>query len=119
MPNSDKNLTVFSIRGSVSNKDWLLDLEMFAPSTIYNIMKMIPIIQRSESFLSEAINFFLTFPLISMGDITILKYYSDKIIEKIDSLTDELILSMSKSDDGKTANILEDLENLKDSIKDY
>ena len=41
------------------------------------------------------------------------------IIEKIDSLTDELILSMSKSDDGKTANILEDLENLKDSIKDY
>ena len=86
MPNSDKNLTVFSIRGSVSNKDWLLDLEMFAPSTIYNIMKMIPIIQRSESFLSEAINFFLTFPLISMGDITILKYYSDKIIEKIDSI---------------------------------
>ena len=86
MPNSDKNLTVFSIRGSFSNKDWLLDLEMFAPSTIYTIMKMIPIIQRSESFLSEVINVILTSPLLFMGDVTILKYYSDKIIEKIDKI---------------------------------
>lgn len=44
------------------------------------------------------------------------------IIEKIDSLTNELVLNIGKSkseDDKAVENILEDMENLISSIKDY
>ena len=41
------------------------------------------------------------------------------LIGKIDDLTDELVLNMSKSDDGNVKDLLGDMEDLIDSVKNY
>ncbi|WP_407424863.1 zinc ribbon domain-containing protein [Methanobrevibacter sp.] len=41
------------------------------------------------------------------------------LIDKIDDLTDELVLNMSKSDDGNVKDLLGDMEDLIDSVKNY
>ena len=41
------------------------------------------------------------------------------LIDKIDDLTDELVLSMSKSDDVDVKDLLDDMENLIDSVNSY
>lgn len=89
IPNSDKNVTVFSIRGSVTNKDWWLDLEMFSPSAIYSLIKMIPFLQNSETVTSHFINSILTWPLNWMEDVTLLKHYSNNIIKRIEKIIEK------------------------------
>lgn len=84
--NSHRNLTVFSIRGSHSPRDWLLDLEMYTPSFILTVIKSIPLIQNDESLTSKAVKAFLTFPYMFLEDITLLKYYSKTIIKKVDEI---------------------------------
>lgn len=89
VPNSSKNLIVFSIRGSFSNRDWILDLEMYSPSVIFTLIRMIPLIQRTESSTSKVLNSILTFPLYCMEKITLLKLYTNQIIEKVDKIIQE------------------------------
>ena len=84
--NSHRNLTVFSIRGSSSSRDWILDLEMYTPSFMLTVIKSIPLIQNDESLTSKALKLFLTIPYRCLEDITILKYYSQTIIQKIDNI---------------------------------
>lgn len=43
----------------------------------------------------------------------------ESIIDKIDDLTDELILSMDSSDDGDVETLIEDMGDLISSVKDY
>ena len=43
----------------------------------------------------------------------------ESIIDKIDDLTNELILSMDSSKDGDVDNLIEDMEGLISSVKDY
>ena len=87
--NSDRNLIVISIRGSTSFRDWWLDLEMYSSSAIFSLMKMIPLILKDESIQSEAIKFFLTLPLNMMEDITLLRYYSKTVYDKVDNIIKE------------------------------
>lgn len=42
-----------------------------------------------------------------------------KIIEKLDELTNELVINLNSSHDEEITNLLEDMENLIDSVKDY
>ena len=84
--NSNRNLIVFSIRGSTSFRDWWLDLEMYSPSAIFTLIKTIPFIVKDESITSEALNIFLTFPLRMMEDITLLRSYSTKIYNLVDNI---------------------------------
>lgn len=42
-----------------------------------------------------------------------------KIIEKLDELTNELVINLNSSQDEEITNLLEDMENLIDSVKDY
>jgi len=86
---NNKGLIIFSIRGSTSWRDWWLDLEMYCPSTIFTLIKMIPLIQRSESFTSAAINFCLTLPLRAMDGISLLNQYSETANEKIEPIIKE------------------------------
>lgn len=81
-----RDLIVISIRGSYSFRDWWLDLEMYCPSTLFTLMKMIPLIQKQESFTSEVINSFLTLPLRMMEGISLIKQYSDTVFKKVDSI---------------------------------
>ena len=84
--NSHRNLTVFSIRGSSSSRDWLLDLEMYTPSFMLTIIKSIPLIQNDESLTSKAVKALLTLPYMYLENITLLKYYSKTIINKVDKI---------------------------------
>lgn len=43
----------------------------------------------------------------------------ESLIDKLDELSNELVLNMSKSDDGDVQNVLEDMEHLIDSIDNY
>lgn len=81
-----RDLIVFSIRGSYSFRDWWLDLEMYCPSTLLTMMKMIPLLQKQESFTSQVINFILTFPLRMMEGISLIKQYSDTVKSKVDPI---------------------------------
>lgn len=85
-PNSDKELIVFSVRGSVSFKDWWVNLEMYSPSAIFTIIKMIPLIQKEESLTSKTLNLLLTFPLNVLEEITLLNHYSKTAYDKIDPI---------------------------------
>lgn len=64
----------------------MLDLEMYSPSAILTLIKMIPLIQRSESLTSEVLHAILTFPLNSLKNITLLNYYTEQIIRKVDKV---------------------------------
>ena len=86
---SDKKLIVFSIRGTSSWIDKWLDLEMFAPSTMFTLLKMVPLINKDESITSGAINWLLTFPMWCLEDSTLLHYYSDSAYSKIDKVMEE------------------------------
>ena len=81
---SNKKLIVFSIRGTSSWKDKWLDLEMFAPSTIFTILKLFPIINKDESLTSGWLNWLLTRPISWMDDSTLLSHYSKAAYSKID-----------------------------------
>ena len=81
---SNKKLIVFSIRGTKTWKDMWLDLEMFAPSTIFTLLRLIPIINKDESITSGWLNWLLTRPISWMDDSTLLKYYSKTAYSKID-----------------------------------
>ena len=83
---SDKKLIAFSIRGTSSWKDMWLDLEMFSPSTIFTILKIIPIINKDESITSGWLNWLLTRPISWMDDSTLLSHYSDLAYKKIDEV---------------------------------
>ena len=87
--NSKRNLIVFSIRGSTSSRDWLLDLEMYSPSAMFTLIKSIPFIVKDESIVSRCLNFLLTFPLRMMEDITIIRRYSTEIYNLVDNIIDE------------------------------
>lgn len=87
--NSNRKLIVFSIRGSTSSGDWLLDLEMYSPSAMFTLIKSIPFIVKDESLASSCLNFFLTFPLRMMEDITLIRKYSTKIYNLVDNIIDE------------------------------
>ena len=87
--NSKRKLIVFSIRGSTSSRDWLLDLEMYSPSAMFTLIKSIPFIVKDESLASSCINIFLTFPLRMMEDITLIRRYSTKIYDLVDNIIDE------------------------------
>jgi lipase ATG15 len=87
--NSNRNLIVFSIRGSTSFRDWWLDLEMYSPSAIFTLIKSIPFIVKDESLASSCLKFFLTFPLRMMEDITLIRSYSTKIYNLVDNIIDE------------------------------
>lgn len=84
-----RDLIVFAIRGSYSFRDWWLDLEMYCPSTLFTLIKMIPLIQKQESFTSQVLNSLLTFPLRMMEGISLLKHYSDTVYEKVDSIIND------------------------------
>ena len=86
---NNRNLIVFSIRGSTSFRDWWLDLEMFSPSVVFTIIKRIPLILKEESLTSEAIKWFLTLPLKGLEDISLLKKYSQTIYDKVDNIIKE------------------------------
>ena len=86
---SKRNLIIFSIRGSTSSRDWLLDLEMYSPSAMFTLIKSIPFIVKDESLVSRCLNFLLTFPLRMMEDITIIRRYSTKIYNLVDKIIDE------------------------------
>ena len=85
----NRDLIVFSIRGSYSFRDWWLDLEMYCPSTLLTIMKMIPLIQKQESFTLKVLNTVLTFPLRMMEGISLIKQYSDTVFEKVDPIVND------------------------------
>ena len=87
--NSKRKLIVFSIRGSTSSRDWLLDLEMYSPSAIFTLIKSIPFIVKDESLASSCLNIFLTLPLRMMEDITLIRSYSTKIYNLVDNIIDE------------------------------
>ena len=84
--NSHRKLTVFSIRGSSSGRDWMLDLEMYIPSFMLTTIKSIPLIQNDESLTSQSVRFLLTIPNNALESITLLKYYSKHLINKIDKI---------------------------------
>ena len=86
---NNKGLIIFSIRGSTSWRDWWLDLEMYCPSTIFTLIKMIPLIQRSESISATVISSFLTLPLSAMDGISLLNQYSETAKEKIEPIIKE------------------------------
>lgn len=85
----NRDLIVFAIRGSYSFRDWWLDLEMYCPSTLLTIMKMIPLIQKQESFTLKVLNTVLTFPLRMMEGISLIKQYSDTVFEKVGPIVND------------------------------
>ena len=59
----DKEVTVFSIRGSRTNLDWWLDVEVFSSSAMFSLIRWIPLISKVESITSKSLSFLLTLPL--------------------------------------------------------
>ena len=84
-----RDLIVFAIRGSYSFRDWWLDLEMYCPSTLFTLIKLIPLIQKQESFTSQVLNYLLTYPLRMMEGISLLKHYSDTVYENVDQIIND------------------------------
>ena len=67
---------------------------MYSPSAIFTIIKMIPLIQKEESWTSKVINFVLTIPLNALEGITLLNDYSKTAYNKLDT-----IIKNNKNDD--------------------
>lgn len=86
----DKEVTVFSIRGSRTNLDWWLDLEVFSSSAMFSLVRYIPLISKFESITSKTISFLLTLPLRTLEKITLFKKYIDTLSNAIDNELKEI-----------------------------
>ena len=86
----DKEVTVFSIRGSRTNLDWWLDVELFSSSAMFSLLRWIPLISKYESITSKALSYLLTLPLRTLEQFTLFKKYIDTLSNAIDKKLKEL-----------------------------
>ena len=86
----DKEVTVFSIRGSRTNLDWWLDVEVFSSSAMFSLIRWIPLISKVESITSKSLSFLLTLPLRTLEQFTLFKKYVDTLSNAIDNQIKEI-----------------------------
>ena len=86
----NKEVTVFSIRGSRTNLDWWLDVEVFSSSAMFSLLRWIPLISKFESITSKTLSYLLTLPLRTLEQFTLFKKYIDTLSNAIDDQLKEI-----------------------------
>ena len=86
----DKEVTVFSIRGSKSNLDWWLDVEVFSSCAMFSLIRWIPLISKVESLTSKSLSYLLTLPLRTLEQFTLFKKYVDTLSNALDNQIEEI-----------------------------
>ena len=77
-----KGIRVFSIRGTSSKKDIILDIELFVSSSMLSIIRLLPLIGNTESFLSKKVSELLTIPLRFFKEYTLANQYVEELSKK-------------------------------------
>ena len=79
---NQKGVRIFSIRGTSSAKDAILDIEMFASSFMLSLIRLFPLIGDTESYFSQKISEYLTIPLRYFKEYTLTNQYVNELSEK-------------------------------------
>lgn len=85
---SNRNLTIFTVRGSTTSIDWWLDFEIFISSALNSVARWFPLLISYESFGARVINGFMTFPLYSLRKATLTYSYTEKLFNEIQKFID-------------------------------
>lgn len=78
--NQDK-IRVFSVRGTSNFRDGLLDVELFASSLMFTLIKLFPLIGNAESLISKAITKILWIPMKYLKKYTLTYQYISELSE--------------------------------------
>ena len=111
IPNSSRNVTILSIRGTSTNVDWWLDFQLFFSSALLTVTKnAVPLLTKSDSKTYQFASFLFSIPTRSFIELSLIDDYMNTLQkaykENLASFGDNTIIFVGHSLGGGLAKIM-------------
>ena len=111
IPNSQKNVTILSIRGTSTNVDWWLDFQLFYTRASFTITKnAVPILTKSDSQTYQFASFLFSLPTRAFIELSLIDKYVNTLqkayLDSLSEYEDRSIIFVGHSLGGGLAKIM-------------